>query len=631
METAAVTTKIISGTYASGYTLESPTTVLSITATGYVGGSGVASPNGARHSYKIINDGVIAAAAYLVQDGVDLAGGGAVINGRETRSAAIISGFNGIEIGGRAGQVTNLGTIEGRYGQGVVLRAGGSVTNGASGDTTARIESYDAGVYMVSRAGTVNNFGTITTASTYGAQTAAILLRAGGGLTNGSNADTTALVSGYRAVAISGNDNTVANFGTIVGTNGSHFGVAIYGGGELINGGKADFRALIAGGVVTNGPIALSNFGRIVGYGRYNGVTAQSGSTITNGSSIAIHALIQGFSGVEVDNGPATVTNFGTIWGRGGYAVEFDGNPDSSSDVLAVEAGSAFVGQCVGGGGALLLASGTGTIASAAGTFSPTGGITVSGSIPTHVFTKFATVEVGAAGVFRTPSTVAVATGETLEAAGSFTMTAGGTSIVNAGLLETTGAGLLVVTGALANTGTILADGGTLTVTGAVTGVGAVTVGNGRLDLAAAGAAKVTFIGSAGVLELGDSQGFTGTVAGFSKSGKTSLDLDDIAFVNAGEATFSGTQTGGVLTVTDGTHTARISLTGDFRNTAFMASDDGHGGVGVIASASLLAAATHRFIAAAAGLPAAAGGANVHHFEGGDHERSLAIPRAAQA
>ena len=56
------------------------------------------------------------------------------------------------------------------------------------------------------------------------------------------------------------------------------------------------------------------------------------------------------------------------------------------------------------------------------------------------------------------------------------------------------------------------------------------------------------------------------------------LDLVDIGFVNANEATFSGTATGGTLSVTDGTHIAKIALLGNYLASTFVAQSDGHGG-----------------------------------------------------
>ena len=66
------------------------------------------------------------------------------------------------------------------------------------------------------------------------------------------------------------------------------------------------------------------------------------------------------------------------------------------------------------------------------------------------------------------------------------------------------------------------------------------------------------------------------------RTGSTALDLRDIGFVSGSEATFSGTAAGGVLTVTDGKHTAKIAFTGDYLGSSWVASSDGAGGVIVV-------------------------------------------------
>ncbi len=72
---------------------------------------------------------------------------------------------------------------------------------------------------------------------------------------------------------------------------------------------------------------------------------------------------------------------------------------------------------------------------------------------------------------------------------------------------------------------------------------------------------------------------YTAGITGFSHTGGAQLDLRDIGFVSAGEATYSGNTTTGVLTVTDGTHTAHITLRGNYTTSSFIAASDGHGGV----------------------------------------------------
>jgi hypothetical protein len=93
----------------------------------------------------------------------------------------------------------------------------------------------------------------------------------------------------------------------------------------------------------------------------------------------------------------------------------------------------------------------------------------------------------------------------------------------------------------------------------------------------------VTFAaGSTGTLELFDSQDFTGTIAGLAPGNH--LDLADIAF-GAGTTfgyTPNGGNTGGTLTITDGTHTANLALLGSYVSANFAMSSDGNGGTAVV-------------------------------------------------
>jgi hypothetical protein len=163
----------------------------------------------------------------------------------------------------------------------------------------------------------------------------------------------------------------------------------------------------------------------------------------------------------------------------------------------------------------------------------------------------------------------------------TLTIDTGAHSIVNAGAIESLGTGQVIVKSATANTGTFLASAGTLVLDGAVTGAGKGEIKAGVLDIASTFAETVTFLGgSTGVLRLADWAAFTGKVAGLSTTGANALDLIGISYKTA-KATYSGTTTSGVLTVTDGTHTAKIDLLGNYLGATFTTAFDGHGGVTV--------------------------------------------------
>ena len=138
-------------------------------------------------------------------------------------------------------------------------------------------------------------------------------------------------------------------------------------------------------------------------------------------------------------------------------------------------------------------------------------------------------------------------------------------SILNDGTIESTGAGGVVIDDAVISSGLLSADAGTISIGAgnsaativnsgilsvenrgtlvaynAVSGAGAATIDGGSLQFLSRFNQQVTFTGKSGTLELAKSQTFTRTIRGFSKVGRTSLDLGDIAFVGSGEATFSG-------------------------------------------------------------------------------------------
>ena len=100
------------------------------------------------------------------------------------------------------------------------------------------------------------------------------------------------------------------------------------------------------------------------------------------------------------------------------------------------------------------------------------------------------------------------------------------------------------------------------------------------LELASTYPGTVTFASTTGTLKLDNSANFAGTVAGM--TGSDTLDLADINFATIGTPSFSGTSTGGTLTVTDGNHTANIALLGNYIAATFTVSSDGHGGTFVV-------------------------------------------------
>jgi hypothetical protein len=392
---------------------------------------------------------------------------------------------------------------------------------------------------------------------------------AGGSVTNGRFTDRGALIEGYGGVSSSGGVGVLGNFGTVTATGAGSYAVNFASGGFISNGAAGDTTALLqgeVGGAILSGAYQSTNFGTILG-GEGDGVTLDNGAMLTNGAANRTGALIQGYEGLA-GNGTVTVVNYGSIAGTGADALVFG----SATDTLVVEAGSAFIGAVKGDGGVLDLASGAGTV-------STIGGFIVSGSMASTTFSAFNTLEIGAAAAFAFTGifgNASLAAGQSLVDNGVVTV---GGALNTAGVVSVAGS---LTAASISNTGAIAVTGGLLTVTGAVSGAGSATINGGALYCAGAFTENVTFAGATGTLELGASQGYTGSISGFSKTSSTSLDLRDIGFVSSSEATYSGTSKGGVLTVTDGAHTARINFKGNYTGSTWVASSDGHGGVIVV-------------------------------------------------
>ena len=210
-------------------------------------------------------------------------------------------------------------------------------------------------------------------------------------------------------------------------------------------------------------------------------------------------------------------------------------------------------------------------------------------------------------------------------------------AVSNAGLMEATGAGQLNIDAGVTGAGTIEARGGVVTVNAGVSGH--LIVDTGVLDLTQSGVTNsVSFLGS-GKLELNNSQGYTGSISGFSKTGTNALDLTDIGFVSAGEATFVENKAGtsGLLTVTNGSVTATITLLGNYSTSKFVTSNDGNGGTKVVdptaPGADSVAASARVFSGAMAAFGADAGAAVGGHLSGFrlDHPTLIAPAHAHAA
>ena len=514
-------------------------------------------------------------------------GGGTGVNGENSSYHQIGSGGVGVALGGSGSSVVNYGMISG---------GGGGLASGAS--------KGGIGGAGIAGNGTVVNYGTVISGGGAGHQLSGYGIQMSiGTITNGTSANHTATIEGRASsfganytgigvVAGVGSTVTVDNFGTISGGSAvlfqSSYDVLIAEAGSVFSG------AVIGGG----GTIELG-----VGSGTVSGIDAAGNVTVS--PSVGSAPVFQDFGTLEIAaGGHFAMASVGTI--ASGKILIDNG---VVSDAGALNAAGAITGS---------------------GTLSVTGKLTLQNHSSLSVADLFVTaktsrVTIGSnityGGVwFQTNGSTVINAGRTLNLTNAADVISG-KGVTVSGTLEVSGGGKLEIQGPVINNGLLLVSGGTLVLenNSTVTGTGSAEIIAAVFDASGGFNQAVSFVGGLGTLILGHSQSYTANITGFSTAGGTELDLSDVGFVSASEATFSGTTAGGVLTVSDGTHTAKLNLVGNFTGSTFTASSDGHGGVIVVdptTGASTLSPSTAQaFIGAMAAMGggAAVSGSSLAH------------------
>src|SRR6185503_15949520 len=117
---------------------------------------------------------------------------------------------------------------------------------------------------------------------------------------------------------------------------------------------------------------------------------------------------------------------------------------------------------------------------------------------------------------------------------------------------------------------------------GSIIGANSLVIGSGAsVELTGAYSGLVSFAGPTGTLVVDYSANFTGAIGGQ----LTTTDFIDLVDITAGaNATigYTGNNSAGTLTVSDGTKTASIALLGNYSLANFTVSSDGHGGTTVV-------------------------------------------------
>jgi hypothetical protein len=535
-----------------------------------------------------------------------------MINSLQTAANATLdlaSGYVGDAEGTGAG--VNAGII--LVGAGATFVAGGEIVS------SGRIEVYGAGATF-SATGEVANSGTISIDGT--ASGGAFFLvkntatfSGGGDIVLGYSRDEL----GAASAALYNIDNTITGKGAIEGplTNGAAGvvecsaagGKLTLSGGEILNLGVIEATGagtlVLTSTMVNNGVVLATGGGTLefentglVQNGASQVVSAKNKSTVIlgSGSELSLGTLRAAGSGKVIVSGGTIdrMTLLGTI------DVESGTLADDVVNKGTIDGGfTAYRATLSGGGVVDLQGDITGNfLASYVTNFDNTiiGSGLITGNVVNEVEFLFTN---GAHGLIDADGTSA---GLTIGEIGADT-------VVNDGTIECTGAGGLIFGGSLQNSGVIVVAAGTVSVLGALTGPGSLDVDDATLLIKKATSAFVTFTGKSGELVLDASQSFGGAIIGFSKTGATTLDVNDIPFAGGTEALYAGGKAGGVLTVTDQVKTAHIQLQGNYLGETFSVASDGNGGTLVVAhKAASEPASPAAFVSAMASMFAASGG-----------------------
>ena len=588
-------------------------------------------------------------------------------NGTTNTNALIFAEVYGVKVTGAAGTVHNLATIKvisTITSTGVDLVDGGSVINGDASDHTALIKGFRVGITLKG-AGVVTNYGTLggyrsvgfsSSADRLGVERAPPCWRsyARGG------AGTLELACGAASIGQDTSGGWIANgalstqifvdFGTLDIAAGTDITLDGTGMTDTKAGNIAELD--IAGELTVTGSLATG--GKVIGAGT---LSLQGGQTTFGaGTDLLVGNVTE--SGAATEAIVATALASSGVWGQGGGTisvnagkrlafrgagssfsgtlagpgtVEFLGGADTFAGATLTAAHQIISGSTVTLSGAVTLGTildvTTANLIVAAGGATLTGGgelfltdkstNSIHGAGATATLTNAGDRIVGAGQLGGGNMILINELGGIIDGdyAAGLTINTGAQVIVNGGEIESAKSGAVSILSAVANSGTLYALG-KLTVTGAVSGAGVVRIAGGVADFTSTFSQNVAFTTAGGVLELSHSLTYTGQISGFAKTPISSLDLVDIGFGPNTKATFSGTVRSGLLTVTDGTHTANITLEGNYLGSVFAVAGDGHNGTSVTdspAAAPLVAAMAGFGAQTAAGLSAPTAQPNLSH------------------
>jgi hypothetical protein len=480
--------------------------------------------------------------------------------------------------------VANSNTIEALGSNALVELDGVTITNGAAGlvlasGTGANVNLNGATIL----GGTLEASGAGANVLLAGAIISGAKLKTGAGAaieTSGGGSDTEVsgvTIAAGSVVKVSDNSElrlagTIDNAGTIeLNSTGGLTRLLLYGSATLTGAGQV---------TLSNNPSLDNSIG-----GNSSGTLTNAGNTIAGAGTIFDTNLTLDNEAVIDANasnrlilftGTNTITNTGTLEATASGGLDIESIVANSK---AIEAVGTNVEVVIGGD---ITDTTTGFIsASGTGANVQLEGVTISGGTLKTSGTNAVIEAYDAFGTGDEMSGVTIDGLVEVENAAELTLQ-GGATIGLGAVVETLSGGTLSVTGIVANYGTFFASGANslVEISGIVDG-GTAEVGNGIVEIAGASSENVSFLATGtGGLELdGLNRSYTGDISGFGgvDHGNASQDIDFAGVSFTGESfTYTpanSANTSGTLTVTDGTHSASVTLVGQYVKADFKAED----------------------------------------------------------
>jgi fibronectin-binding autotransporter adhesin len=335
-----------------------------------------------------------------------------------------------------------------------------------------------------------------------------------------------------------------------------------------------DLGTSIAGGILTNSGLVQIEF---AAGATLDGVHVNNGAGTIQIDTVSFDGKLIVDDGTTITGGSLTIGSLGLFevkTGPTGPGATLDGVTVGNSGVVQVDTGAVL--DLTGG------TTITGGSVTGAGTIHVTGDSAIDGAkLDTSQITVDATKTLTLDGTTVTGTTITdhgtvkVDADDTLHLSGAH-LTGGAVTVAAEALVQTGGSVTLSTN--VTNDGTIEVHDGALKISGSIAGDGAVKIDGGAVfELDGSDTQNVDFAGAGGELKI-DASTFDGKIVGLAVTDK--LDLGAIGFGPHTTGTYvsDAANDGGVLTITDGSHSISLNLVGDYRDAHFAGGTDENGG-----------------------------------------------------